>query len=704
MQSKIVENEELLLNILPAPAAARLREGDHSATQAFADVTVLFAQVAGLQDLTNRVGTDEAMMVFKELVIVFDETAERFGAEKVTTSGVSYLAVCGLSVPRPDHTTRLVDFATELLKIVERFNRERQADLKLLIGINSGPVTGGVVGRSKFIYDLWGDTVTIARGLGDGKESESVSLKMFMNAFMNSTRSANAKHEISQAKGWLSIGRCNWQITKISSRCICNDEYRSTLFLLGHRCRRRFADCHYSAHRNTGADEASWKSAHQGSREYTNPVGTSDCILLFLKYIVELPSDHTLVLATQTAVWIFGLIAALNVVNDVVFGAAQPDSWRAKVPSLFRDLTRLLLVAIGGGIIYSQVWGRSLGGAITALGVTSIVLGLALQEPLGNIVSGLMLLFERPINLGDWVNVDGVGGQVVEINWRSVHIKTFLDGVRIVPNSELYKKSFNNLSRPSMVRRVVIEIGFSYDLPPNKVKTLLLDLLKNVPQVLKDPEPLVRLSAFGDFSINYTLIIAVANSDDMGPTRDEVMTRIWYLSKRHSLEIPYPIASQIQTSKQQEIERTHVSPLDVLTSLPSFKSLVDGPLDEHLEAGLQLRNFAAKEKIVQEGTRIEGLHIVVDGEATLSVEASSGYRQQLGKVSRGEYFGECSIYTAQSSDVTVTAETDLTVIAISPDAMFRLLGKTPQLSRQLGDLMDHRRRTAMAARKSLSQS
>ena len=171
LQTKIMENEELLLNILPAPAAARLKEGDQSSTHAFADVTVLFAKVAGLENLTDRIGTEQAMTVFKELVIVFDDAAERFGVEKVTTSGTSYLAVCGLSIPRPDHTTRLVDFAAELVKIIERFNRERNSELQLFVGINSGPVTGGVVGRNKFMYDLWGDTVTIARGLGDGKES-----------------------------------------------------------------------------------------------------------------------------------------------------------------------------------------------------------------------------------------------------------------------------------------------------------------------------------------------------------------------------------------------------------------------------------------------------------------------------------------------------------------------------------------------------
>ena len=121
---------------------------------------------------------------------------------------------------------------------------------------------------------------------------------------------------------------------------------------------------------------------------------------LLLRYVVKLPADNTLTLIAQSAVWIFGLMAVLNIINDVVFGEASPESWRSRVPSLFRDFVRLLLVAIGGSIVYSQVWGMSLGGAVAALGLTSIVLGLALQEPLGNMVSGLMLLFRTPHQLG----------------------------------------------------------------------------------------------------------------------------------------------------------------------------------------------------------------------------------------------------------------------------------------------------------------
>ena len=101
------------------------------------------------------------------------------------------------------------------------------------------------------------------------------------------------------------------------------------------------------------------------------------------------------------------MLAALGAINTVVFEQASQGSWQSRVPKLLRDLVRLLLVATAGALVFSFVWGRELSGALAALGVTSIVVGLALQEPLGNLFSGLMLLMERPFEVGDNVEVAG---------------------------------------------------------------------------------------------------------------------------------------------------------------------------------------------------------------------------------------------------------------------------------------------------------
>ncbi len=110
-------------------------------------------------------------------------------------------------------------------------------------------------------------------------------------------------------------------------------------------------------------------------------------------------------------------------------------SWRSRAPKLFQDLIRLLLVAIGAAIVLSVVWRQDLGGLIAALGVGSIVLGLALQETLGNLMAGIALFFEKPFSAGDWISVGGKSGQVVQITWRSVHLRTAERNLLVLPNS-----------------------------------------------------------------------------------------------------------------------------------------------------------------------------------------------------------------------------------------------------------------------------
>ncbi|MEY5012338.1 MAG: Adenylate cyclase [Verrucomicrobiota bacterium] len=171
LEGQVRENQELLHSILPASAVAQRQEGDEKANREFADVSVLFAEIVGMEELGSKLGEAGALSVLGDLIEAFDEAAEESGIEKVKTIGGSYLAVCGLSVTRPDHARRIIQFAQQMERIIRVFNREEKAHLAISIGINCGPVVGGVVGRRKFLYDLWGDTVTIAKKLSVGNST-----------------------------------------------------------------------------------------------------------------------------------------------------------------------------------------------------------------------------------------------------------------------------------------------------------------------------------------------------------------------------------------------------------------------------------------------------------------------------------------------------------------------------------------------------
>jgi small-conductance mechanosensitive channel len=203
---------------------------------------------------------------------------------------------------------------------------------------------------------------------------------------------------------------------------------------------------------------------------------------------------------SETLLWITIIYAALTLLNVVLFTGAQADSWQAKVPQLLRDLGRFVLVCIGAAIVLSTVWGANLGGLLTALGVGSLVIGLALQDSLGNVFSGIALLFEQPIKLGDWIHLEAVRGKVVEINWRSVHILTANKDLMVVPNAQLAKGNFTNLSRPTGVRGDRLCFSFACDDPPEKVMQVLLDLAQEIEDVVADPPPEIRLDAYGDYA------------------------------------------------------------------------------------------------------------------------------------------------------------------------------------------------------------
>ena len=162
LDAQLAENDRLLLSIMPETVADRYRNGEETIAEDHQDVTVVFAELVGFDDLTRSASSFESLSLLNDLVRTFDEAAARFGVEKVRTMRNGYLASCGLTVPRIDHARRVIDFSVELQQIVARFNSQHAATLRVRAGIDTGTVSSGLVGRSSLIYDLWGDAVNLA--------------------------------------------------------------------------------------------------------------------------------------------------------------------------------------------------------------------------------------------------------------------------------------------------------------------------------------------------------------------------------------------------------------------------------------------------------------------------------------------------------------------------------------------------------------
>ena len=416
-------------------------------------------------------------------------------------------------------------------------------------------------------------------------------------------------------------------------------------------------------------------------------------LVLFLRVAVGLPGTNPSVRLAETVLWIFLAAGALNFINSLVFEAAAVGSWATRVPRLLRDLIRILLVGLAAAVVYSTVWGKDLSGALAALGVSSIVVGLALQEPLGNLFSGVMLLMERPFEVGDHIEIGDFSGEVKEINWRSAHLKSFGGLTRVVPNSVLNKEVITNYSRPRRMRMEMIEVSFSYDDAPNDVRDTLLAVAAETPGVIAAPAPIAATLNFGDFGIAYRLIYRTLE-EDRWPVRGELMTRIWYAARRRGLNMPYPVSVSLNYEQKGVFGRTPPRARDLLAGLGRFPDL-SGVTDEALET----LDFAHKEVLFREGTPLTGVMVLVRGEISLQTGEGEG-AVEIARASPGEIFGESGMYGRQASSLSAVALKDCLVVRMAPDAISQVFEKSPVLAREVGQVVEARRSSAQAARES----
>ena len=164
-------HEELILSFMPEGIATRYKHGDDAITQDAEDVTVVFADIVGFEELALSLSSEAAVAKLNDIIRAFDDAAERFGVDRVRTTRQSYLASCGLALPRVDNARRAVDFTRELETILHRWSAQQGVELRLRAGLDSGRVTSGLIGRARVVYDMWGDAVNLAfRVQGDSAQ------------------------------------------------------------------------------------------------------------------------------------------------------------------------------------------------------------------------------------------------------------------------------------------------------------------------------------------------------------------------------------------------------------------------------------------------------------------------------------------------------------------------------------------------------
>jgi len=206
------KSEALLLNILPRSIADRLKAGESTIVDTFPEVTVLFADLVGFTELSARVSGTEMVRLLDELFTTLDQLAHEQGLEKIKTIGDAYMVVGGLPIPRPDHAPAVAELALNMIEVVEKKFAQNEFPVRLRIGINSGPVVAGVIGRNKFSYDLWGDTVNTASrmesyGLAGAIQVSDATQQLLKRDYSFTPRALGLVKGKGELTAWLLTGR-----------------------------------------------------------------------------------------------------------------------------------------------------------------------------------------------------------------------------------------------------------------------------------------------------------------------------------------------------------------------------------------------------------------------------------------------------------------------------------------------------------------
>lgn len=424
--------------------------------------------------------------------------------------------------------------------------------------------------------------------------------------------------------------------------------------------------------------------------------------MLFMQQVLKLNPNDNLIKAVQTLLWICVIHAALSLLNAVLFEQAEANTWRARFPKLLVDLSRLFLILLGTAIVLASVWNADLAGLVTALGVSSIVIGLALQDTLGSVMSGIALLFERPFSVGDWLKVGDIVGQVIDINWRAVRLQTFDREMIVIPHKVISGETIRNFSQPLYLHAQRIQIGFSYSDPPNLAKQVLKSTALSTQGILSAPEPQIFTVSYDDSSVTYEVKFFVEKYSDLEEIRDRFMTRIWYAAQRNNLTIPFPIRTLYHfhgpTSRSQGTTKKFA---ESLQSIPAFVPLNKEQTNlDSLSQGIVLHHFGAGEKVFQQGYPVNNLYIIISGQALLTTTDELGKEHEVLPLKAGEFFGEMALFSGEPSAVSVTAVNDLEVMIISANIVNQMIERQPSFAREIGQILEIRRRAIQVVKQS----
>jgi small-conductance mechanosensitive channel/CRP-like cAMP-binding protein len=376
----------------------------------------------------------------------------------------------------------------------------------------------------------------------------------------------------------------------------------------------------------------------------------------------------------------------------MILRAAYRNSAQPEFSSLIKTVSSIVIYIIAFFIIFqSQYPGVPLTPLFTGSTILGIVVGLALQETLGNLFAGIAMQADQPFQVGDVISISNRGTGVVEsVSWRGVKIRTFQNKLVIISNAVLAKETIEVAPKGNLNARAVF-FNTEYSYSPTRTIQLVRDAVRQVDNVTNKIRPVVRIRDLGVNGLDWEVKYWLEDYTKYNDTDALIRQRIWYVFQRERINFAFPGLTIHRAIPPEVIapEQMFNTITERLNSVSIFAPLSDEETEQLANAS-KTRIYAPGEAIVRKGQEGSSMFVIIRGSVKVQVP-ENGFQKTLSQLGENDFFGEMSLLTGEPRSASVIAEEETEVLQIKKDALKPIFENNPALVQSIYELIEERR-------------
>ena len=396
----------------------------------------------------------------------------------------------------------------------------------------------------------------------------------------------------------------------------------------------------------------------------------------------------------RVLLWFILVVSVIRFFNKIIFNRALIKTNSYELTNLIRNVVIILVYIIAFFVIFqSQFPNIELAPLFTGSTIIGIVVGLALQDTLGNLFSGLAMQADQPFQIGDVITLGAPGlqtGVVENITWRGVKIRTFQNKLIVISNSVLGKEAIEVAPKNNLNARIVFFNTIYTDAPAKTIQAVR-EAVRQVENVSAKMRPIVRVRSLGDHGIDWEIKYWLDDYSKYNDTDALVRQRVWYVFQREHLRFAYPTRTlYIEKDAPEEVfvERENAV-YERLNNVPIFAPLTDEETKILADAS-SIRVFAPDEAIVHQGDTGGSMFVIHRGAVDVKIKEDSQL-VTVNTLREGDFFGEMGLFTGEPRAATVVAKGETEVLQIKKETLKPVFENNPYLVKSLSEIIEERR-------------